>query len=1008
MSPPVGSTDSNAWYDPSSQDSQQTPSNQQDQQIQQEQSAQQTQQDQQTPSSQDQQVQQDQPPEQTQPSQQTQQTDQPQQPTSITTSMQVNYAQSQQTSTPAEASGAPAISPSDVPRAEAQHLVDTYESGKGYPDDETNAKALSELQEDGLRGESPDAIKFQTQQTQTRQKIEALPQKERERYSGMQAQGINVYESMKSPSDRAKVQQTMDGQVTQPVDTAYQKIKSDPTQRVPLEFNAPFGSQYLGSAGQQQIARLQQLHDDFNGAKTPEQRETVFRQAAELRHSMQLQIGSNIAYGKTQVDQQWAEADKELLTAQENANNMSIATLGDLDNTSSFERLKSFADNGLASERNVREFQYQIQHNPERFGPVKTWYADAAAKTEWARKKIQDDPFRRTPDLPGPLPDFTNMKTDDLRIGNYGAELLDRYKQANQGIAADQAMYHSASQGGPIREEYLNTHTPPKPLWQQRAEDVLGRFFVGMVPGVNLLTPWIVPANSLSQDAKNGIDLMSGVLSGMLGFAKLPSTPKPRGDGGGGATGRGVTPPGGEVKSGEGTGTGAKTETETGSNGESGEPPSGTEGGTGVRGGGSPQGTGTPTKGPTMSNIANVPAAYVSHPTEPLIADPKYRGIYRDSKGNGYIRQGDQTFAVSYQKDNGTWTVNAPRGDYSAPYPVRLNREGNWEPNADTGLKGGGGPKYTSLPGGGRTMYTDEAGRIAYESYESGGNYAETARLMGKSSQTTKAYMERYAKEHGLPVPYSVASRLELNWMSDGTGKSIYTDLSNGSSLADVANKYTSGNTLAAYRSAMRYARTNDVSTEPVVQFRPKGTAGEAGPASGAGLATTSDQPHVDPMTHEQFNEAAKLYDEGKLSREDIAKETGIPKPWVDEIAGGKGHWSDSQQGYVVSPRAPGSPSEPPAKVQRLTGPAEAEQAWGRTQVQQYINDPNPLDNETFNSIYDWLNENGPAPAGLQQAMRDQGFPNLTPDLVRAYLNPNVNAPLTTQQRIDIARWLGV
>ncbi|MPW16461.1 hypothetical protein GCT13_05820 [Paraburkholderia sp. CNPSo 3157] len=931
---------------------------------------------------------------------------QPMRPTQPTRQPRSAPTLSQVQGTPAGAAGA--ITPT-----EAQQLIDRYENGDGYPDDSTNASSLADLLADGLRGIPQDVVRFESQLMLYRQKIEALPQQERERYARMLEKGVEAYESATSDADRQKIARNITENVFKPVDAAYPKAMADPAQRVQQEFTPPFGAQYLGAAGQQQVALLAQLGKQFSQAKTPQERESLFRQAAEIRHTLQHQIQARIAQAKIQLDQQWAEADRELDAALEEAKDADIATPeGDFDNTSSYERLKIFGQKAFTSPRNVQEFQYQLQQHPEKFKELKDWYNDANARTEWARSSMLGDPLRRTPNLPPPLPDFTNTPTDDLRMGHYGQELLDRDRLGLKLVGEDEGMYHAASQRGPIENGYLAAHTPPKPLWQRRTEDGIGRFLIGMIPGVNLFTDWIVPADSLSPDERAGIDIASGVLGGMLGETKFPGgrSGKAR-EGHEGGEG-GAHSPGEGGPNGKGTGEGRSGGTRGGGQGGPDGAGAGGTGGTAGRSGGTGGAPASGAEAPT--GIRGVPDRYVSIPGEALTPDPQFRGIYRDSKGQVYIQQDGHTYAVRYDKDNGTWRVTSPEGGTRPSYAVRLDGNGNWEVNPDTGLAGG-------------TKYTDEVGRRAYESWYSGSSYDEVGKELGVADTTARTWASRYAETHRLPsMPGDVRPGKIKGWMNDGN--SMYAELSNGRPLQEVANRHTGGNTFMAYRSAMRYAKTSGADPKPVLRARLQEIDAEAAEGhepqrqeptpSQPTQGQSHPQPQVEPMTRQQYDRTRELYDQGQ-SPEQIAQETGVPQQWAEDVVHGRGYWSPSKQAYVEPIYDPEhTEAGPSAKRQRVepeapgtSGVQSAAQetpGWGRNELRQYIDDGSKLDNATFEDIYHWLNEGGPEPAGLQQEMIDQGFPDLTPQMVRDYLDPNSRAQFTTQQRIRIAQWLGL
>ncbi|MDE1184520.1 hypothetical protein [Paraburkholderia sp.] len=617
---------------------------------------------------------------QTQPAQQSRHTPQSQpaeKPKSIPTLTQVKHAQS--ANAPATRSATHAAKPEGISPAEAKQLIERHENGQGYPNDSANAKALATVQANGLRGTSDDHIKFETRQALTRQKIEALPQQDRDRFSGMQAKGINAYESATTDADRQKAGEAVAKNVDAAVDAAYGKHIADPAQRVQQEFNTPYGSAYLGAAGEHQSASLDELRTRFNDAKTPQERESVFAQAAGIRHQMQQQIENRIGQAGKKIDQEWAAADKELYAALSNAKSLHGANSGEFDNATPFNRLTTFSKQAFTSERNAQEFQYLMQQHPDSFKDVKSWYDDASAKTEWARSTIQSDPLRRTANLPAALPDFLNAKTDDLHRGNYGAELLDRYKDMNQGVGADAEMYHAASQRGPIKDRYLDTHTPPKPLWQQQTEDVVGRFIIGLIPGVNLLADVIVPAKSLSPDVRTGIDIMSGVLGGMADLKISPPRIKP-------AEANGEKPRVSLPKEGEVRGAAKGAE-----GGESGHLGGGKIGG--VEGKGSASG-GTH-EGGTGAGTADrmLPQSYASKPKGVLLPDHDNPGMQIDEAGEHYISDGKNTYAVRYDRDNKTWRVYPPENPTKPGIPVAKNREGVFEPHDEVGLKGGGPPR---------------------------------------------------------------------------------------------------------------------------------------------------------------------------------------------------------------------------------------------------------------------------------------------------------------------------
>jgi hypothetical protein len=106
-----------------------------------------------------------------------------------------------------------------------------------------------------------------------------------------------------------------------------------------------------------------------------------------------------------------------------------------------------------------------------------------------------------------------------------------------------------------------------------------------------------------------------------------------------------------------------------------------------------PGGTDGNAYGPGVSTSGtgfDVPPAYARPPNGKLQPDPQAVGVYRDEKGQPYVMVKDQTFPVSFDKDNQTWRIARPDNPSGYRYPVRL-KNGNWQVHGDVGLPGGGG-----------------------------------------------------------------------------------------------------------------------------------------------------------------------------------------------------------------------------------------------------------------------------------------------------------------------------
>ncbi|WP_146749728.1 hypothetical protein [Paraburkholderia bryophila] len=96
---------------------------------------------------------------------------------------------------------------------------------------------------------------------------------------------------------------------------------------------------------------------------------------------------------------------------------------------------------------------------------------------------------------------------------------------------------------------------------------------------------------------------------------------------------------------------------------------------------------------PLMTNAPfGVPTHYAREPEGPLKAEAGHqaeRGVHRDDKGAAYIRQGGETFPITYDKDNGTWRVHYPENPTKYRYPVRQDGNGVWHVHDKVGQPGG-------------------------------------------------------------------------------------------------------------------------------------------------------------------------------------------------------------------------------------------------------------------------------------------------------------------------------
>ncbi|MEM5365757.1 hypothetical protein V4C53_06895 [Paraburkholderia azotifigens] len=944
------------------------------------------------------------------------------------------------------AAPAPNTAP-NITTSEAQGLLDRYEDTKHHPSDSDNANQMADLEEDSLRGMPPYEQKVIQQATRTNQQIDALPDRERGQYRAMLVNLLQAYESATTREDRQTIAKLIEDKVTGPVDTAYRNATGDPLQRARQEFRPPYGYGMLGAEGTYGAERLRQLGQQFDNAKTPAEREAVFAQAAQLRQTMQLRIQAAMVREKGRLDEQWAEADRELDSALKDARGLTAVGPASAD-ALPYDRLLLFCAKALSSPRNAQEFAYRMQHDPQHFQELKDWHAAIVAKSGaaasqvpgFAARNVWDYYLRPGVRVPGPPLDITDTDTDTETVsaGNFAQDLQYRYQDKAGSIRENARMAHVVQQGGPMEREWVHEHMPPKPLWLARVEEGVGRAALGLIPGVNLFTDQLEPAPDLTSDEKFGIDLGSGIVAGMVGEMKGPG-------GRGGKAGEDVAGPKPKDAGKEGIQAGGKTGAGKGE-------VSNEKGGGGVHPPGEAAGArpGDAAVKPAVSRpgVRDVPDTYVSSAGGALEPDPQFRGIYRDSKGQGYIRQGDKTYAVSYDRDNGTWCVQSPDGGTKPPYPVRLNSEGNWEVNPETGLKGGSG-RFPSFE------YTEEDGKRAYEEYNMPdrkvaeiaadlhvapttvtlwakryaaehnlpmqlrlprGKYTEAlgqkayhmyARLhhtyervaddLGISKQTAVTWVARYADAHSLDVPTFSSSERGL-WKIGG--RNVYEDLRRGRTLGDAAKAHTRGNTTAAYRSAIYYVQTElnvadrDAAVRLVQEAQAKQVALDTA-AAGTPPSTSRMVPmeRQHPMTSEQYKDIRDLYDKN-VPPADIAQKVGLPEASVKAVVCGDGYYSDKRQAYIepVSDRdtSPAEQDQPPAKRPRVDEPGPSGSQPGPSGLQPGTASPAPATPQSDPSSSPPSRQPSPAAPDGGAAQSSPQTPQMSPPRASSPVEPEI------------------
>jgi hypothetical protein len=106
----------------------------------------------------------------------------------------------------------------------------------------------------------------------------------------------------------------------------------------------------------------------------------------------------------------------------------------------------------------------------------------------------------------------------------------------------------------------------------------------------------------------------------------------------------------------------------------------------------SPQGNGPvkPAEPPRHAGaLGDIPRNYIQPHPDLMWNSDRYPGLMEDRKGNTYVVDGKNVYAVKRDADNATWRVYSPQDPVRPAYPIRSGQNGGWELHGDVGLKGG-------------------------------------------------------------------------------------------------------------------------------------------------------------------------------------------------------------------------------------------------------------------------------------------------------------------------------
>ena len=614
----------------------------------------------------------------------------------------------------ATSANAPAANPPGPNSAELTGLLTRYEP---QTSDTPNIEKMEGLQQAALRGAPVGAAQFESAQLSVSSKIGELPQKEQDYYRGAQAGFVQQFEAADTKQQRDAIA-TQFGSFAKTLDQVHSQSSNDPSQRAERFFGKPYGSQFLDEGGQTKAGQLERYRNEFNSAKDESGRGTAFANAAALKSDLQQQIGNSVGQSTAKVQADWQKSQQTVLDGLSAASALQGST--DANNSTAFTRLETFGNKVFTSESNARAFKAMQQEQPEKFAELGKWENEAAEKTRWAQKAIESDPFQRKMTVADVPKGYLGVDENKVPLARYGDALLTNYQNALKDVSNAGDLYHAAHEPGPIKQDYIREHTPPKPEWQQTADEVMCRIGVGVMPGVNMLTNQICPRSKMSEDARKGVDIVSGLLGGAAAGVGGQVVSEAASEAAGTAAGKAGGKIGqaiSDVASGAGQKVAAKggrfparSETEGAATGPSTSatapsvnvPAVGkTEGtrskelGGDTRTSGSEDGTGAPrTSAPALpqtpaGSLRDIPQNYVQAQPNAIWNSERAPGLMEDKQGNMYAVDGKNVYAVKQDADNATWRVYNPRDTSRPAYPIRPNEDGGWQLHGNVGLKGG-------------------------------------------------------------------------------------------------------------------------------------------------------------------------------------------------------------------------------------------------------------------------------------------------------------------------------
>ncbi|HKT96945.1 MAG TPA: hypothetical protein VJS30_10470 [Paraburkholderia sp.] len=570
---------------------------------------------------------------------------------------------------------------------------DTTSSGQTHDsrnraNDAATSNTIQKATDLDYTGYPPQVRAFENRMAESNAQLAALPREMRDYYAGQLAAIDSVYRDTPDANARGELDKKT-GDLQSEILAEYNHSINDPLDETMAVFNHPVGAGYLEKTSQLQLKQLDTFRADFLNAGDAAARETVFKQATELKTNLQ-QAASNGASKSLNDDKAaWNDAFKYVDKLAADAQAMqdpsrSFKSIGD----GLFSFNTGMGEDKVA-DRRVLAFTQRMMDDPSLRDRLDSYQVNAA-------KSLNEQ------GLGGAIPYSEIIKNLPAPGPDYVRDLGDMYTGAIKGQTEGE------------RQASFNRIKP----YLQAAEGT-ARFLLGLTPFAPLSTV-LDGASTLSPSQRLGIDIGSGIagaivnpLAGGITAGGKTFTSFLRDFRAEAATAEDSAQ---DLKLGLNNGQLALTPEEKDAQAAAavGEPrlsssahlltpelQAPAEGGEPAQLAYKPADIG-PSLDPRMleararieGNPMAIPSRYATEldpQRQPLSPDQNAQGVLNDANNNHYIRNGDQYFKVKYDSDNETWRAVNPERSSAFSYPVRYDpQSGAWTVHGDVGGPGGG------------------------------------------------------------------------------------------------------------------------------------------------------------------------------------------------------------------------------------------------------------------------------------------------------------------------------